>query len=98
MAFSFTPGADLAEITLNGSIPLQAGLDQRYRVNEMPGSRPVALRGSWAAPDKITIHNITLGEFLERTAAVQFAGDEIILTIEDKNFGEEPVRLLGKTE
>ena len=96
LAFSFTEGAKQATITLDDAIKLQAGLDHRYRLNEMPNSRPVGLRGSWVTPESFNLDYITLGEFLERTVNIQFSEDEIICTIQDKNYGGEPLQLLGK--
>jgi CubicO group peptidase (beta-lactamase class C family) len=94
-AFSFTPGADQARFEVNG-LRLQVGLDNRYRLNEMPGSRPVGMRARWAQDGSLLIDDITLGEISEMSGVLVFNGAEITLTVQDKYNGGDALKLLGK--
>lgn len=47
MRFAFAPGASTAQIVLNGSSPLDMGLDNLYRQTDSPLLGPVLLRAHW---------------------------------------------------
>jgi hypothetical protein len=73
------------------------GLDNRYRLTEMPASRPVGLRGRWVEPDEFELEYIILGDFIESTARVEFDVDQITLTVKNLNFSAPALVLHGNT-
>ena len=96
IAFTFQPGADTAQITLNDSMPFQLGLDNHYRLTPWPNSRPLGVRGRWSSTGALLIDYINLGEFSEMSVSLEFNGNELLVSIQNKNTGGEPIKLVGK--
>ena len=95
MTFTFQPNSDTAVLSMSASPDLEIGLDNRYRLTETPGSRPVGLRGRWLAPDEFELDYIILGDFIESVGRFKFDGSQMTLTITNMNFGGPPMKLHG---
>jgi hypothetical protein len=97
MTFNFQPDSDTAVLSMSASPDIEIGLDNRYRLTEMPASRPVGLRGRWVEPDEFELEYIILGDFIESTARVEFEADQITLTVKNLNFSAPALVLHGNT-
>ncbi len=96
MAFSFQPGSAEAWLKMDGKPPeLKIGLDTSYRFTEMPGTRPVGLRGRWKSPNEFSMDYLILGEFIESVATIQFEADQIKVAITALNFSSQPQIIRG---
>jgi hypothetical protein len=72
------------------------GLDHRYRITNMPGARPIGMRGAWVTDDTFSIDFVNLGEFVEQTVDIKSNGDEVPITVLIENFDGEPLHVVGK--
>ncbi len=92
----FEPGADEALAAINGVSKLKIGLDNRFRLNEIPNTRPLALRGRWESAGTFVFEDINLGEFQLMTGEMKFTASQVTITARDHNFGSPPVIMEGK--
>ena len=74
---------------------LKIGLDNIYRFSASPNSRPVGLRGAWKTANEFYLEYVTLGDFSEAAASIEFEADQINLSMTSLNFGGPPQRLHG---
>ena len=95
MTFTFQPNSDTAILRMSGSPDLEIGLDNRYRLTEIPASRPVGLRGRWLSPNEFELEYIIQGDFIESAGRIEFKGDQITLAIKNLNFGGSALVLNG---
>jgi CubicO group peptidase (beta-lactamase class C family) len=95
MTFTFQPESATAVLRLSPSPDLEIGLDNRYRLTEMPEGRPVGLRGRWLAPDEFELDYIIRGDFIESVGRFKFEGRQTALTITNLNYGGPPMTLHG---
>ncbi len=96
MSFSFQPGSDEAVLKMDGKPQdLKIGLDQTYRFTQVPGSRPVGLRGAWKSSNEFFLEYILLGDFVEAFATIQFDADEIRVAMTLLNFNNQSQILRG---
>jgi CubicO group peptidase (beta-lactamase class C family) len=98
LAFSFTEGANQATVRFNDTTDLKVGLDNRFRLSESPNSRPIGMRGQWSEANTFSLDYIILGEFREQAITLQFNEDRLAVTIQDKNFDSEPIRIAGRVQ
>ena len=87
--------ADVAILRISGSPDMEIGLDNRYRLTEMPGSRPVGLRGGWDRSGEFDLDYIIQGEFVQSAAQFKFEGSQLKLAITNLNFKSLPLILHG---
>ena len=86
VAFSFEDGADEVKVTLNG-VPFTVGLDNVYRfVKSQDNTFPQGFRGHWDQ-DTFVVETIVLGQMMQTTSRIQFSGDAIHLTWQEKSSG-----------
>ena len=95
MTILFQPDADTAILRMSNSPDLKIGMDNRYRLTETPGSRPVGLRGRWLNSNEFEMDYMIHGEFIESTARFVFEGSQMKLTIKNLNFSDLPMTLHG---
>lgn len=95
MNFTFQPNSDTAVLRMSASPDLEISLDNRYRLTETPGSRPVGLRGRWLTSDEFELEYIIQGDFIESVARFKFEGGQMTLSITNLNFGGSPMILHG---
>jgi hypothetical protein len=89
LVFSFQDGADEVKITVDG-VPLAVGLDNVYRMSSVgDGTFPQGFRGRWENQDTFVVDNIVLGQMGQATNRIQFSGDAIHLTRQDKYSGSK---------
>jgi CubicO group peptidase (beta-lactamase class C family) len=87
--FSFEEGSDTVKVTLNG-VSVMAGLDNVYRILTGPDDTfPQGFRGHWENQDTFVIEDIVLGQTGEATNRIQFSGDTIYLTRQEKGSGSK---------
>jgi CubicO group peptidase (beta-lactamase class C family) len=96
MALIFTPGASEAVLRLDGTQDLKIGLDNIYRLTEVPGGRPFALRGRWNDSGEFEMDYSLVGEALDSTAAFHFEGNQLDLSIFNLVYGGPSLRIKGK--
>jgi CubicO group peptidase (beta-lactamase class C family) len=96
MTFRFQSDGETAVLKMSGSPDLVIGLDDRYRLTEIPGSRPIGLRGHWLGTNEFQLDYIILGEFIESVGRFTFEEDEIKLSIQKLNFGGPPLVIHGR--
>jgi CubicO group peptidase (beta-lactamase class C family) len=94
----FEPGSSEAVWKYDNTVDIRVGLDGIYRVTEMPGQKPVGARATWKSSQELTVDDINLGEFVENALIVKFQGDEITISIQSINFGEDPVVIHGTVQ
>jgi hypothetical protein len=64
MTFFFQPGSEEATLRIGGSPEMKIGLDNLYRLTEIPGSRPVGLRGGWEESGEFVLEFLVKGDFI----------------------------------
>lgn len=95
MTYIFQPGVDEVILKMSNTPDLAIGLDHRFRLTELPGSRPIGLRGRWETDGRLAVEYVNLGEFARNEILVEFAGDKLNLTVRFLNFPGSPVTLRG---
>jgi len=98
MTFDFEPGKDEAILRMTNSPNLTIGLDNRYRLTEMPNGRPIGLRGQWVELNVFYLDYIIFGEFIRSEAWIQFEGDEIKININYLNWDSPPIMMYGSVQ
>jgi hypothetical protein len=98
MRFHFEPKSDEAILIMTDSPDLKIGLDNRYRLTEMPNDRPIGLRGTWIEPDTFYLDYIIFGSFIRSEAWIKFAGDEMTININYLNWNNPPIVIHGKLQ
>lgn len=90
LAFSFQDEADEAKVTIDGEIELTVGLDNVYRtiVGE-DNTFPEGFRGGWENQDTFVVEEIVLGQMVQFTHRIQFSGDVIHITNQEKFSGSK---------
>ena len=89
VSFSFQDGMDEAKITLNGQ-QLAIGLDNVYRiVKGQDGMFPQGFRGHWENQDTFVVDAIVLDQMMRAISRIQFSGDTIYITWQDKYSGSQ---------
>jgi hypothetical protein len=96
MTFRFQPDGATAVLKMSGSPDLEIGMDDRYRLTENPGSRPIGLRGRWLGTNEFQLDYIILGEFVESVGRFTFEEDKMTLSIQNLNFGGPPLVIHGR--
>jgi hypothetical protein len=98
MMFHFRPGSDEAILTMTDSPALKIGLDNRYRLTDIPNDRPIGLRGIWIEPDTFYLDYIILGEFIRSEAWITLGQSEITIKINYLNWNNPPIVIHGKLQ
>jgi hypothetical protein len=98
LSLAFHAGGDVASLTIDSSGEVAIGLDNVFRVTEIPGLRPTAMRGHWEGADTFIIEGMSLGNPAESKLEMMFTGDEIRVTLEDVVFGGMKVNLHGTSQ
>ena len=98
MTFYFELGKDEAILKMTNSPNLTIGLDNRYRLTEIPDGRPIGLRGQWVESNVFYLDYIILGDFIRSEAWIQFEGDEIKIKINYLNWDSPPIMLHGNVQ
>jgi CubicO group peptidase (beta-lactamase class C family) len=89
IVFSFQDKADEATVTIDGQ-QLTIGLDNVYRIPGAADSTfPEGLRGYWENQDTFVVRDIRPGQMLEFTYLIQFSGDAIHVTRQEKYSGSQ---------
>jgi len=97
-SFSFSDDKVTASFTVNGSGELAVGLDDQFRITELPGPSRLALKGYWERGDAFVIEATYLDVPSWSTLKATFAGSEINATLQDTIFGGPPVYLRGTSQ
>lgn len=83
----FRKGSDAASLTVDGSGQVTVGLDNVFRVTEIPGLGPTAMRGRWENADTFVIQATAVGNPVESRLEFAFAEDAVNVTLKDMVFG-----------
>lgn len=98
----FVPNADSAELRLNGSTPVQFGLDNLYRLTRSELLGEIFLRARWMDENTLVADfpygfgSNRLGELGHSQFQFKFQGDEVKITVRQLIFGGEPLEFSGK--
>ena len=95
LSLAFGEGSDAAFLTIDGSGRVAIGLDNVFRVTEIPGLGPTAMRGRWEGADTFVIEAMSVGNPVESRLELTFAGDAVNVSFEDMVFGGPAVYLHG---
>ena len=95
LSLAFGEGSDAAFLTVDGSGQVAIGLDNVFRVTEIPGLGPTAMRGQWGNADTFVIEATSVGNPVESRLELTFVDDGINVTLEDLVFGGMKVNLHG---
>jgi hypothetical protein len=98
MSLHFAEGASTAEIRFDNGVELLVGLDNLYRVQDLPGTGQVGLRGDWVRPDRFTVQQVVLGTWGEYEISLTIDGDQVILFQRNVVDGGGLVRMTGHVE
>lgn len=100
--FEFREGAETASLRLNGSDPMEIGLDNLFRQSNVQPFGEILLRGRWVDEQTFTIDYPypliglpRLGELGNAKMMFHFSGDDLEVTIDEQIFGGEPFTLSG---
>jgi CubicO group peptidase (beta-lactamase class C family) len=96
MTYVFTPGSATATLKMTASPDLLIGLDNRYRLNAIPGGRPVGLRGRWATATRFELDYIIKGDFVTSLGSIEFPADRITVSVKLLNSNTPPLLLQGR--
>jgi len=98
LSLAFREGCDAAFLTVDGSGQVAIGLDNVFRVTEIPGLGPTAMRGRWEGADTLVIEATSVGNPVESRLEMTFAGDAVNVTLEDMVFSAMKVNLHGTSQ
>jgi hypothetical protein len=98
LSLAFREGSDAASFTVDSSGEVAIGLDNVFRVTEIPGLGPTAMRGQWGGADIFVIEAMSIGNPIESRLELTFAGDAVNVTLEDMVFGGMKVNLHGTSQ
>jgi hypothetical protein len=98
ITFHFEEGADSAEIEFDDGQKLVVGLDNLYRVQEIPGTGPVGFRGAWDREDRFTLQQIFPGTWMEFEINLTVKGNQVIIFQKNVVDGGNLVRVVGEIE
>jgi len=73
-------------------------MDNRYRLNDVPDTRPVGLRGEWVETDTFFLDYIIFGEFIHSVAHIQFINESLNINIDYLNYATPPLSIKGERE
>jgi CubicO group peptidase (beta-lactamase class C family) len=96
IGFTFQEGSSDAILRISDSPDLPVGLDNRFRLTDTSGGRPIGLRGRWEADGKFFLTYITFGDIVTSHAWFRFQADEVRVTIQPLNFPGQPVTITGR--
>jgi CubicO group peptidase (beta-lactamase class C family) len=86
LAFAFQDGVGEVTITISRTLPVTVGLDNVYRiVSGQDNTFPQGFRGHWEDQDTFVVEDITLGQLLQVTNRIQFSGDTIAITQQERH-------------
>jgi CubicO group peptidase (beta-lactamase class C family) len=77
MLFVFPDDEPVALITLNGETEYLLGLDGRYRITEVSGASPIALRAVWVDDSTLEVQQLDVGTTREYRLTLAFDTAEI---------------------
>jgi hypothetical protein len=95
LSLTFQDLSSEAILKLGDNPDIRIGLDNRYRLTDVPGSRPVAMRGRWQGENLFLLEYLVLGDFGKNAVLLEFDGDQMTLTIENLSFPGEPIVVNG---
>jgi hypothetical protein len=98
MTLHFEEGESTAEIRFDNGVELLVGLDNLHRVQVVPGTGQVGLRGDWVRPDRFTVQQVVLGTWAEYEISLTIDGDQVILFQRNVVDGGGLVRITGHIE
>jgi hypothetical protein len=98
MTFHFEPGSNEAVLQMTDSPDIKIGLDNRYRLTKTPNLRPIGLRGKWVESDTLYLDYIIFGEFIRSEARINFAANEMAMTLKYLNWDNPPIVIHGKLQ
>jgi hypothetical protein len=98
MTITFKEGEDSADIQFNNGLQLSVGLDNLYRVQELPGSGKVGFKAAWERDDRFTVRQIILGSWYELEISLTIEGDRVTFFQRNVVDGGDLVRIEGKIE
>ncbi len=98
IAFSFEPGSGEAVWKFNSQVDLKIGLDGVYRLTDLAGQKPVGARATWNSSQELVSDDLNLGEYAETVLTAKFQGDEITISAQSINFGEQPLVIHGSIQ
>ena len=98
ITLTFTPGASEAVLRIDGTQVFKIGLDNTYRITEVPEGRPFALRGQWTEEQDFLLDYSLVGEAVDSKATFHFEGNQVNLAITNLVYGEPSLRIVGKEE
>jgi CubicO group peptidase (beta-lactamase class C family) len=88
IGFTFQEGADEATVSVDGQRDITVGLDGLYRIYTGESSTfPQAVRAYWESADTLVVEDLYLGETMQFTFRIQFAGDGIHITAQERDSG-----------
>jgi hypothetical protein len=96
MILTFKEGEDTADIRFNNGMQLSVGLDNLYRVQDLPGSGKVGFRATWEHEDRFTVQQIILGTWNELEVSLTVEGDQVTFFQRNVVDGGDLVRIEGK--
>ena len=95
LSLAFHAGGDVASLTIDSSGEVAIGLDNVFRITEIPGLGPTAMRGRWARADTFIIEAMSLGNPVESKLEITFSSREVKVSFENIVFGGMKVNLHG---
>jgi CubicO group peptidase (beta-lactamase class C family) len=98
MTLFFENGADTAEVRFDNGDRISIGLDNIYRLQEVPGIGKFGYRGAWVRPDRFTVQQVFLGGWNEVEIEVSFKDNQVVLFQRDVVDGGNLVRIEGQIE
>jgi hypothetical protein len=98
MTITFEEGVDFADIQFNNGVQLSVGLDNLYRVQDLPGSGKVGFKAAWERDDRFTVQQIVLGTWSELEISLTIDGDRVTLFQRNVVDGGDLVRIEGQIE
>lgn len=99
MGLTFEARQEVAKLLFNNELEISVGLDNLYRVQDVPGLGKAAFRGSWDGEDKFLIEERILGTWFELELSLTLKeGGQVALFQRDVVDGGSLFRVSGKIE
>jgi hypothetical protein len=77
-------------------ISIPVGLDNLYRIVEVPGGDEMGFRGAWDRADRFTVQQVILGTWIELELNFTIDGDQVTYFQHDTVDGGNVARVVGE--
>jgi hypothetical protein len=98
VTFTFKDGENTADLLFNTGEHLSVGLDNLYRLQDLPGEAKQGFRGTWDSEGRFILEQLILGTWLELEVSMKIEGDQVTFFQRNPVDGGNLIRFKGVIE